>query len=72
MTYRVRIDRIGKAGVPRSAPRIYDAKDEADAATIAAYEVDSSKPGRPRVATVTDPTGRMVFTYSGCASAAST
>ena len=72
MTYRVKIDRIAQAGMPRSAPRVYNAKDEADAATIAVYEVDSSKPGRPRVATVTDPTGRLVFTYSGCASAAST
>ncbi|SFM93477.1 hypothetical protein [Methylobacterium pseudosasicola] len=72
MTYRVKIDRIGVAGVPRSAPRIYDAKDEADAATIAAYEVDSSKPGRPRVATVTDASGRMVFTYSGRAGTAPT
>jgi hypothetical protein len=65
MRYRVRIDRIGKTGVPRSAPRIYDARDEADATVIATYEVDSSKPGRPRVATVTDASGRMVFTYSG-------
>ncbi|MCJ2093962.1 MULTISPECIES: hypothetical protein [unclassified Methylobacterium] len=72
MTYRVKIDRIGKTGVPRSAPRIYYAKDEADAAKIAAYEVDSGKPDRPRVATVTDATGRMVFTYSGRAGLART
>ncbi|MCJ2093078.1 hypothetical protein MKK67_11290 [Methylobacterium sp. J-072] len=72
MTYRVMINRIGKAGVPRSAPRIYYAKDEADAATIAAYEVDGAKPDRPRVATVTDAEGRMVFTYSGRAGTAQT
>ena len=72
MTYRVKINRIGKTGVPRSAPRIYYAKDEADAATIAAYEVDSAKLDRTRVATVTDATGRMVFTYSGRAGTEST
>ena len=71
MAYSVRIDRIGKVGVPRSAPRVYEAKDEADAITIAAYEVDGSKPDRPRVATVTDASGRMLFTYSGRASTAS-
>lgn len=65
MAYRVRIDRIGKTGMPRSAPRIYNARDEADAFTIATYEVDGSKPGRPRVATVTDGSGHRVFTYSG-------
>lgn len=69
MAYCVRIDRIGKVGVPRSAPRVYEAKDEADAVTIAVYEVDGSKPDRPRVATVTDASGRMLFTYSGRASA---
>ncbi|MCJ2017552.1 hypothetical protein MKK84_08990 [Methylobacterium sp. E-065] len=71
MAYSVRIDRIGKVGVPRSAPRVYQAKDEADAITIAFYEVDGSKPDRPRVATVTDASGRMLFTYSGRASTAS-
>nr|WP_042669328.1 hypothetical protein [Methylobacterium sp. B34] len=65
MAYRVRIDRIGKTGVPRSAPRIYNARDEADAITIATYEVDGSKPGRPRVATVTDGSGHRLFIYSG-------
>ena len=61
MAYRVRIDRIGKTGVPR----IYNARDEADAITIATYEVDGSKPGRPRVATVTDGSGHRLFIYSG-------
>ncbi|MCJ2020747.1 hypothetical protein MKK84_25520, partial [Methylobacterium sp. E-065] len=70
MAYSVRIDRIGKVGVPRSAPRVYQAKDEADAITIGAYEVDGSKPDRPRVAAVTDASVRMVFTYSGRASTA--
>ncbi|MCJ2098420.1 hypothetical protein [Methylobacterium sp. E-046] len=65
MAYRVRIDRIGKTGMPRSAPRIYNARDEADAVTIATYEVEGSKPGRPRVATVTDSAGHRVFIYSG-------
>ena len=71
MAYCVRIDRIGKVGVPRSAPRVYEAKDEADAVTIAFYEVDGSKPDHPRVATVTDDAGRMLFTYSGRAETAS-
>ena len=70
MAYSVRIDRIGKVGVPRSAPRVYPAKDEADAITIATYEVDGSRPDRPRVATVTDASGRMLFTYSGRAGTA--
>lgn len=65
MAYTVRIDRIGRAGVPAGAPRVYEALDETDALTIVAYEVDSSKPGRPRVATVTDDDGRLLFTYSG-------
>ena len=70
MAYSVRIDRIGKVGVPRGAPRVYQAKDEADAVTIAFYEVDGSKSDRPRVATVTDASGRMLFTYSGRAGTA--
>jgi hypothetical protein len=70
MAYSVRIDRIGKTGVPRSVPRIYQATDEADALTIAYYEVDGSTPDRPRVATVTDASGRMLFTYSGRANTA--
>lgn len=71
MAYSVRIDRIGMTGVPRSAPRFYQAMDEADAVTIAAYEVDGSKLDHPRVATVTDASGRMLFTYSGRAGTAS-
>lgn len=70
MAYIVRIDRIGTTGVPRSAPRVYQATDEADAITIAAYEVDGSKLDRPRVATVTDACGRLLFTYSGRADTA--
>lgn len=65
MTYSVRINRIGRAGVPAGTPRIYEARDEADAVTIAAYEVDGSNPDRPRIATVTDAAGRLLFTYSG-------
>lgn len=65
MAYTVRIDRIGKAGVPSGAPRYYAARDPADAATIAAYEVESGKADRPRIATVTDAAGRLLFTYSG-------
>lgn len=72
MTYRVKIDRIGTAGVPGNVSQFYSAKDEADATTIAAYEIDSNKPGRRRVATVTDASGRMVFTYSGRAGRAPT
>ena len=71
MTCRVKIDRIGWAGVPRGVSRIYYARDEADAATIAAYEVDGGKPDGPRAATVTDASGRMLFTYSGRAGTAS-
>ena len=69
MAYSVRIDRLGKAGAPSGRPRIYEARDEADAVTIAAYEVDSSKPDRPRIATVIDTAGRLLFTYSGRAAA---
>ncbi|MDH3027221.1 hypothetical protein [Methylobacterium fujisawaense] len=65
MAYRVRIDRIGKTGVPRSAPRIYNASNVADAVTIATYEVDGSKPDRPRVASATDGSGQIMFIYSG-------
>ena len=71
MAYSVRIDRIGTTGVPRSAPRVYQATDEADAITIATYEVDGSRPDRPRVATVSDASGRMLFTYSRRAGTAS-
>ena len=70
MAYSVRIDRIGTAGVSRSASRVYQARDEADAVQIAAYEVDGSRPDRPRVATVTDASGRILFTYSGRAETA--
>lgn len=65
MPYTVRIDRIGRAVVRAGAPRVYEARDETDAVTIAHYEVESSKPDQPRVATVTDATGRLLFTYSG-------
>ena len=71
MAYSVRIDRLGTTGVPRSAPRVYQATDAADAITIAFYEVDGSRPDRPRVATVTDAFGRMLFTYSGRANTTS-
>ncbi len=43
--------------MPAGASRVYEARDEADALTIAAYEVDSSKTERPRVATVRDAKG---------------
>lgn len=65
MTYSVKINRIGKGGAPAGAPRVYEAIDEADAITIAAYEVDGSKVDWSYVATVTDATGRLLFTYSG-------
>lgn len=68
MTCRVRIDRVGKSGAWGGHPRIYEARDEADAITIAAYEIDSAKPDRPRIATVMDARGRLLFTYSGRAS----
>lgn len=72
MAYIVRISRIGRAGVPAGAPRVYEASDEADALAIVAYEVDRSKLDRPRVATVTDARGRLLFTYSGRTDAVST
>ena len=65
MAYTVTIVRIGGAGVPVGPSRIYEAQDEADALTIAAYEVDSCKPQRHRVATVKDAAGRLMFSYSG-------
>lgn len=65
MTYSVRIDHIGRAGVPAGTPRIYQAGDEADAVTIAAYEVDAIKLDGSRIATVTDAAGRLLFTYFG-------
>lgn len=65
MVYSVRIDRIGRHGTRAGQPRIYEARDEADAVTIAAYEVDNGKAGRPRLATVTDAAGRLLFTYAG-------
>ena len=69
MAYTVTIVRIGGAGVPVGPSRIYEAEDEAedeaDALTIAAYEVDSCKPQRHRIATVKDAAGRLLFSYSG-------
>ncbi len=65
MAYSVRIDRIGSAGIPAGTPRIYHAGDEADAVTIAAYEVDAIKLDGSRIATVTDAAGRLLFTYFG-------
>jgi hypothetical protein len=65
MAFAVRINRIGRAGVRAGAPRVYEARDEADAIAIAPYEVDSSKSDQPRIATVTDANGRLLFTYSG-------
>ncbi len=69
MPYIVRIDRTNRAGVRAGAPRVYEARDEADALTIAQYEVDGGKPDRPRVATVMDAKGRLLFTYTGRAEA---
>jgi hypothetical protein len=65
MAYSIRVDRIGAFGVPDGASRTFEAQDEMSALAIAAREVDGGKPGVTRAATVSDPAGRLLFTYSG-------
>ena len=65
MAFRVRIRRINRAGTPIGWVRVYDAGSEADALTVAAYEIDARRWGEAHVAMVTDAAGRLLFTYTG-------
>lgn len=65
MAYRIKVERVNDAGIPTGPTRVYEAADEARAVTIAVSKVASGRVERPGVATVSDPSGRLLFTYSG-------
>ncbi len=69
MPYIVRIDRTNRAGVRAGAPRVYEARDEADALPSLNMRSMAANPTGPRVATVMDAKGRLLFTYTGRAEA---
>lgn len=66
MAYQIRIGQIGKSGVPNGRLTQYEADTEMEAVTLAAYEVDVSRAGPQRVATVSNPSGLLVLAYVGC------
>ena len=65
VTYNVRIEQLGPAGVPTGKAAVHEADDEAEAVTIAAYEVGVDRRGRPLIARVFDATGALVLSYTG-------
>lgn len=65
MGYRIRVERMNEAGIPAGPSRVYEAVDEAGAITIATRKITTSRVDRPGIATVLDPTGRILFIYTG-------
>jgi hypothetical protein len=65
MGYRIRVERMDEAGIPAGPPRVYEAVDEAGAITIATRKVAMGRVERPGIATVSDPSGRVLFVYTG-------
>ena len=65
MAYSIKVERVGTEGVPIGPTDLYEAPDEADAITIAAFAVDLNRASERRVATVRDAAGRLIVSYAG-------